>query len=109
MIRWIATSLSALLFVQSSVLAYAPETNFWKDRQKTTVASLPANFSTNLPKVFPSALSASVSQQIPKTLQSKYLPILKPLSSEYGTIRNVSLGSSSKVVVHIQDIHLNQE
>lgn len=121
---WLSIFLSVLIFVQSSVLAYAPETNFWKERgrQHEQLASLPsasnrAHIFKQMPSVASQAVSSSVSTRIakalPKGIKSEIGPLLASLSSDFGNVRKIQLPSSSqkarRIVVHIQDVHLNPE
>jgi len=140
------TLLTALFFISNCILAHAAETNFWSERKKTLqstaeeskeppqLASLPANLMANpaqilqqipspLSQTLASAISKRIQQDIPKNQAGRMAPILKALSSQYGTVRNILMPSPraglgavategrvrGKIIVHIQDIHLNSE
>lgn len=118
MIRALSTFLSILIFLQGSVLAYASETNFWKERAQ--VAALPTGFSPDPAQIFkqiPSPQAQTFSSAIPKRLeksipedhQKKLDPVLKALSANYGNVRKIQIGPKPHTIVHIQDIHQNFE
>ncbi|MCG3204757.1 MAG: hypothetical protein KCHDKBKB_01474 [Elusimicrobia bacterium] len=126
-VRFIATVLIPVYLATNCLFAYAPENNFWKERQKKIeLASLPADAINKFPSLpyLQKAISSRVSAKKVErwlrngTSNSKLKNVLLALSSQAGSIRDVSLppnntpGSSEpsqKIVVHIQDIHMNQE
>lgn len=85
------SALLSCLVLTNSVLAYAPEANFWKERR-----SLPLNINT------PPALP---------TVKRGEEIAFPSIPAHLGSIRNKSISKnpSAPIVFHIQDIHLNTE
>src|SRR5437762_2927516 len=81
-----STGLAVVTFLTNCVLAHAAETNFWKERQKS-LPQPPPQLAMNLP-----------------------VPV-SPL--QFGSVRGVSklpdLKKTSRLVIHIQDVHRNFE
>jgi hypothetical protein len=90
--RFIAAFLALLVFVTNSVLAHAVETNFWSQRRN-------ADMRNNA-----SAMAGP---------GSALAHIVAGLPLRYGTIRSVTVPpttfTAQRVVIHIQDVHLNQD
>ncbi len=106
-LRGAAAALSVVVFMTNVVFAHAAEINFWDQRRE----AIHQNFN---PAFLPPA-SALVSSGLPATLpkgsESSLLPIVKALPQNFGSIRKITVPSahSNRVVIHIQDIHRNQE
>ncbi|OVE76623.1 hypothetical protein BVX98_05480, partial [bacterium F11] len=113
--KYVTVLVSVVFFTTNGVLMPLAEANVWKERQKATkkdarLARLPAA----LPPVLPSSILKKHRYTNPyqsKTLSSKKrLPrFLAALPQQFGSIRNISKGSSEKIILHIQDIHQNHE
>jgi hypothetical protein len=108
------------------LFAYQTENNFWTDRRQALrrapsalYASLPLDLAPlRSPSVFAAQtnslnLSSSVAQTVPRSFMKDYAQTLGALSPVHGTIRKVTLPKSHSVsgpvVIHIQDVHMNQE
>jgi adenylate kinase family enzyme len=126
-LRLFTVFLTVLLFATNSILAYAPETNFWKERSKFVrsetepiqVASLPSL--PSLP-VFHNGearwgINGNPINTPPNLPTARHgEEFLLNIPSAYGSIRKISPSakasgdkSNSRVVIHIQDVHLNAE
>src|ERR1700746_2599655 len=96
----LAAFLALLVFIQSSVLSYAAETNFWKERARQThsepiqLASLP------LPDLTSPKYDVLSSKQVLTSklelknylgLKTSNLDFLAGLPTSYGTIRKIIL------------------
>jgi len=118
------TAVLTVIFVGTNcIFAHASETNFWKERKKNfELASLPPVHNAFGPISPPSSLSKSISSGISNNKIKRWLKkdssnetlkeVLKALPAQYGSIRGVSIPgkeSSEKIVIHIQDIHMNLE
>jgi hypothetical protein len=121
MIKTIGVSLSFLISANAA-LAYAPEANIWKDRQKSVLASLPGTSVSPDPKAIlqklPPLTHTSQNPNIPSALLSSRFgpealsPLLTALPSQFGSVRKILVpkaGHQNKTVVHILDIHANAE
>jgi len=99
--RGFALSIALIYLANNGFLAHARETNFWKER-KTSVqlARLPS----------PSA--APMSQPLPLAkgvLSSKFL---ESIPSQFSTLRTIQIPpsqDSDRIIIHIQDVHMNHE
>lgn len=112
------------------LFANVQETNFWANRRKIAqkrssaiLASLPlknlarerdslvAQFP--LPQVQSPALTRALEQSVPKSFQTDYQEILSSLSPLHGSIRKISFPKTSSsrgpLILHIQDVHMNQD
>jgi hypothetical protein len=128
--RFFAVVLAVLYSGTQSLFAYSPESSFWSERRQererrsnqTLLASLPtAGDVRSLDAQFPStesltkagALSQKFVQSIPKEFLKDHNDLLSVLSPAHGSIRKISLPSKrsrlSPVVIHIQDVHMNEE
>lgn len=125
-------------FVGQVALGSVPELNFWGERRRhlnsennpneaMRVARLPVNpnlinpgqILENLKRRsidthLPLALTESSGIQLKtSSINSRQAAILKALSPLYGTVRKAPLFENvpkdSRVIIHIQDVHLNQE
>lgn len=126
----LAIFLGALYLGVNSIFAYSTESNFWAERRKEvrrsggvplTLAALPANERRGplLPSLSPvnptagSFLSEEVMKGVSPSFLLKNKALFTSLSQKYGTIRKISMGAGSSgaqpVVVHIQDVHQNEE
>src|SRR5258706_4879901 len=110
--RLLCLLLSFLLFVQNTVLAHTAESNFWKERG--VIASRhPRMFATANPSY--GGLLAGIhnnresldSRLRHSGMTDSYFGL--PLS--FGRVRQISPApkSSDKILIHIQDVHLNAE
>lgn len=119
-VKLFSATLTVLFFAQNAVFAYTPETNFWKERKKTSptlLASLPQAPLGSILPLSPKALAdlgidsnlelskkaAGVNAFIPEWMQSAIAP--------YARIHGVSLSKtkSPKTVLLVQDAHLHTE
>ncbi|MBL8023031.1 MAG: NUDIX domain-containing protein [Elusimicrobia bacterium] len=118
--------LSVSLFFSQCLFAYQSENGFWEDRRRATQRQSPtqlASRSMGSPSlgggalapvpILNSSLSSNVSKSLPKSFLKDHANLLAVLSPAFGNIRKVSLGHpspfSGPVVIHIQDVHMNQE
>ncbi|OVE76640.1 hypothetical protein BVX98_04950, partial [bacterium F11] len=124
--------LSLVVFTTNCLFAYAPETNlarrkagFWKERHRSSqLAALPGSgmaehlpklpsLSNSRPPLFPSQISKNKVSKWLKGQQNEPLKeFLAALPAQYGTIRgitNTEGGGSNRIILHIQDVHMNQE
>ncbi len=126
MTKFLAGTLSGLLFVTNSVLAGSLETNIWKERQKKQVAALPTEMiggslenSQSLLRQFPSlgkaldTVSNSQSNFSKLKLPPSVAPYLQSIPLNSGTVKDLYLSEggadNNPLVILIQDVHLNQE
>ena len=93
--------------------AHKPETNFWSERKRSVEKSQSLELASLPPGI---ALPSPTSGLLPESiltvpLRLKSPSFLQSLPLAYGSIRNVSTAhqSISPVVLHIQDVHMNQE
>lgn len=126
------TSLAAVLAVSywgtQCLFAYQPEKSFWTERRSAAerqspplLASVPVGHTAFelLANQFPStqqvspALSTSVAETVPKGFIKDHAPLLSALSPSYGSIRKVCLPKPGSppgpLILHIQDVHMNQD
>lgn len=128
--RSAAVVLAFSLLGTQCLFAYQPEKGFWAERRRATqrgasplFASLPLGgqprWSSALAGQFPTlqsggaGLSHTVARLVPKGFLKDHAALLAALSPAHGTVRKVSLPKNpapgSPVVLHIQDVHMNQE
>ncbi|MBI4396013.1 MAG: hypothetical protein HY548_02885, partial [Elusimicrobia bacterium] len=131
--RTLSLALAVVYFLNNCVLANIPESNFWSERRKRVEDSRRADTSPTLVAALPSrstpstivselpslerfqpnpALSSHIREKILTGPAARYAPLLNALPYAYGTARKVVLpktGASGKIVIHIQDVHLNSE
>jgi hypothetical protein len=105
------------LVLTNTALAYSAETNFWKEREKSiqVAALLPTAEITSLKSQTLNSKQASSASSL-KSISSLefetcHLEFLSHLPANLGTLRKItkSRTSASRTLVHIQDVHLNQE
>ena len=129
-VRGLGVVLSLSYLCTQCLFAYQPEKGFWTERRQASrrqtaplLASLPgvsSPFSAkSLAAQFPavksvgSSLSHSVAKTIPKSFLKTHSALLTALSPAHGSVRKVSLPKGGAiegpVVIHIQDVHMNQE
>ncbi|HNG44587.1 MAG TPA: hypothetical protein PLO76_02255, partial [Elusimicrobiota bacterium] len=121
--RFLGAFLTAVYFVQSVLLAAAPESNFWSERrrsqdaQRRTLAmvSLPGP-SVDAARVTaawptPAPEPAPVHFSVPPALRQRVARVLEALPAENITVRGLVVppGPPNAVLVHLQDVHLNPE
>src|SRR5688572_5251266 len=114
--RIVAAALCAIFFTTQCVLAHVPETNLWAERRRSIQSYYSSNVLQPLSPLVDRALKPVLSEEVVKNL-SKILPhrhmdILSALPYLYGNIRRVSPPQgtpSGKLVIHIQDVHMNAE
>src|SRR5256885_766507 len=136
-IKWFASFLCGLTLA-NAVLAYSPETNFWKERAKYTSAEKePVQLASllNLSGRHPGMSQSGIQNNLFKpwiptfvgmTTTLEFQKILQSLPASLGSIRKISLLRPSgyggqallrlpqatfggRTIIHIQDVHLNQE
>jgi len=116
--------LAAFFFASNVLLAHAMETNIWAERKKSLqLASLPSpsllspindpmrssEFGVRKKELLINNLTPSSTLRIP---HPALIPIVRALPSHYGTLRSISrpAGQPSKgTIIHIQDVHMNQD
>ncbi len=122
--RVFSASLSLVYLLTSGAFAGLTESNFWALRREHSrqkrgdailLASSPADILAKLPVVSRSlspSLSAPVAESLPRGFAENHADLLRVLASCPGSIRKISLpslGGTNRIVVHIQDVHKNQE
>lgn len=129
--RFLAAFVAGIYFSTQCVLANAPESNLWTERREKarqlkgenlTIAALPAHLqSNNLPQILNSlppvsttaaqALPASVRASLSKDRLADISSLLAALPYSYGTVRQINMPAArtDKTVIHIQDVHQNQD
>lgn len=127
--RAIAIVLGVSYLGTQCLFAYQPENRFWEERRRAAkrqdsllFAALPTgkgtgtnSIATQFPQVQPMApsLSHAISKHVPKDLSKDHEALFTALSPAYGTVRKVSIPKNplpnGPVVIHIQDVHMNQE
>ncbi|MBK8869594.1 MAG: hypothetical protein IPN19_00735 [Elusimicrobia bacterium] len=131
---WVRTSAAAVAIVHfftNVALAYTPEKNYWAERRRNIesknggqednllLAALPA--ATSSAALFQSlqpnsrttsALSDDLAKTLPLSLTAGHAKLFKALEATHGTIRKVWMpahNAGERVVVHIQDVHQNED
>lgn len=134
-IQLISILTSALFFFTQSLCAYSVQSNLWMERSKNnkkttqTLAGLPLsfppldsfNFSPKKKVSISNYLNSGMSQtkrmslkrSIPKNLLSELTSLIESFPQFYGIIRKIDLPdefkAKNKIVIHIQDVHMNFE
>ncbi|MBP9698753.1 MAG: hypothetical protein KBD85_01925, partial [Elusimicrobia bacterium] len=119
--------LAGVYFFSQCLFAYQPEQGFWaqrrraaRDQRGAVLASVPGHGAVgSLAAQFPAAqsvtpsLSRALARSVPAPFLKDHGDLLNFLSTGHGSIRKTSLPlikiDRSPVVVHIQDVHMNQE
>jgi hypothetical protein len=114
-------------FLTNAALAHSAESNFWAQRRRartatTQMASMPLGAGPNpllnhLPTITRQAvtphLSATITQGLPQGWMEGHKALFESLPGNLGTIRKITLplhaAPDGPVVLHIQDVHQNQE
>jgi len=107
-------SVALLFFAANCVLAYAHKSNFWAERQKKTnrikSEPKPQTLLSSLPSPF--LRPNTTIPPLPENIDGRYSKLINSLPLAYGNVRNISIPEKStdeKIVIHIQDVHLNLE
>src|SRR5262245_14258026 len=109
--------LLCLIYSANVVLADYSQATFWEDRRRS---SDPIQLAGLLPALSqPSSVSSATPLKLQKISDSRYqmagisesLKFIGKIPSNFGTIRKIikPQGASDRVLIHIQDVHLNQE
>ncbi|MFN0117072.1 MAG: sigma factor, partial [Elusimicrobiota bacterium] len=129
--RFLSTTLAIIYLATNCVFASQPEVNLWEERRRAStvkkpdfkLAQLPKNQLVNsaqilnqLPRAKP-FFPEQIQKSVPSYLAPQLSSLFQNLPPKYGTIRKVVLPSphwgegqgEGKIVIHIQDIHLNSE
>lgn len=113
--------LALVFFVSQGPLAYALESNLWAERRRALdqrrasplqLAALPAaTGNAGLPDLSLSHLSLSEARLSVRNAPDRLRPFLEALPPSLVTLRHISLASNpqSKIVLHLQDVHMNAE
>jgi len=107
--------LCGLYFFTQVAFAHQPEINFWTERHRAVESSEHTDTGpielASLPSSLPAPSPLSFSPSAPSiTGTSRPGDLLSSVPLAYGSLRNVSsLSGSTTHVLHIQDVHLNQE
>lgn len=115
--RVMAGLLAMVYFLVNGPLAHAIETNVWKERKRVQLAALPVSLQDPaLQRMATPATSAILNSHLQSKMSAlsgrNKLELLKSLPYSFGTVRNITLPHdvpNPKFVIHIQDIHANQE
>ncbi|MFN0118181.1 MAG: hypothetical protein ACKVQC_07840 [Elusimicrobiota bacterium] len=106
--RLLAITLVAIFFTNQCVFAHLHELSLWKKRPAEPKKT---QFISPFPLVQP-VLPQQIKKEIPEKIITDLAPLLNELTSHEGTVRNISLPKlfhKNKVILHIQDIHMNHE
>lgn len=125
--RLFSSALGVLYFVTNVMGAHASETNFWAARRQSVARRSPsallAGFPTlraatraavpdRFPELFP-PLPDKIKQTLPPRFFNDQAELLRALPFAEGSVRGISLPPRAPlggpVVIHIQDVHQNQE
>jgi len=121
--RILSTFLAAVFFAANVVYAHSYESNFWKERKRAQpqLASLPSSplpsnpsqILRQLPQPQPSLsqVSSKLKRLLPKQNAIELAALVAGIPAQFGTVKNISVPTekSGKTVIHIQDVHMNQE
>lgn len=127
--NWSLVVLGCVFFGIQCVFAYQPEEGFWAQRRRASqrqasplVASLPFDgreVGNSVAASFPAvqsvgaSLARTVSRSVPQGFLKDHSALWAALSPAHGTVRKVSLpqrlATGAPVVIHIHDVHMNQE
>lgn len=108
----VLVSLSCVYLFTQVVFAYKPETDFWKVRQDKVKLARSVPILQKPVSLLPSSKLRPIPKILSSSSQNKFKKILIELSGPWGTLRDVSLPSGSnpeKIVIYIQDVHMNFE
>src|SRR4051794_39880628 len=98
--RSICAVLLPIFFSTQVLFAHLPETTVWAERAKPAAPETkPVRF------VPPRFLN-----EIPSSVQNRFLPLIESLSGAHGSVRQVVLptgAATARIVVYIQDVHQN--
>jgi|GEM_PF-6561211 len=127
-LRLSVLTISLACFSQNILFAYSTENKFWSDRRQATTdrqqGNIPANFAglsaaspldslRQMPAVATAipTLSKNISKHLPASFIKENTAILTALSPTNGTVRRILLPSTSsgKTIIHIQDVHQNED
>jgi hypothetical protein len=128
--RAVGVTVATVYFLTNVALAYSPEKNLWSERRRLNekksagaqdnllLAALPvASSSAALFQPLPassritSALSDDLAKTLPLSLTAGHAKLFNALQPTHGTIRKVWMpahNAGERVVVHIQDVHQNE-
>ncbi|OVE77126.1 hypothetical protein BVX98_03430, partial [bacterium F11] len=122
--RGLNLTIGVIFFFSNSIFAYSTENNFWKDRAtaRMELASLPVPLPQPPLSVKPTSFSPSPLSLPPKLSSelnklssrqsTKLKSLFEALPHRNGMVRKIDVpkkGKSNKIVVHIQDVHMNTE
>jgi hypothetical protein len=129
--RTLAAIVASVYFFTNVAMAYTQEKNIWTERRRhikksntvtqdnLLLASLPAASSPmalfqslSSPLKATSALSDEMAKTLPAGFAAKHSDLFNALRMTHGTIRKVWLPTKNlgdRVVVHIQDVHQNED
>ncbi|MFN0116758.1 MAG: hypothetical protein ACKVQC_00505 [Elusimicrobiota bacterium] len=116
--RFLSVWLSAIYFATNCAFAHKPETNIWDERRQVQLAQAPIGSLKNSPHVFNqlppigTSLSKKITALVPQKMNQSLHPIFQSLSSTYGSVRKISVPHNAKpgkILIHIQDVHMNKE
>ncbi len=105
--------MAVVMFTTNTALLHAAELNFLAQRRQSSVPMPAVAKNFNPASLLPAsaAISSRLQLLLPKESKSLLLPIVRALPQNSGTIRKIAAPatSSGRVVIHIQDVHQNQE
>lgn len=129
--RLLGGSLSLVYLAVNGVWAHTPEAAFWAERRQAAktkqsspvgwLASLPLAGPGSIPSVLggasrkempPAGLPSSIVKTLPPAFFKENASLLAVLSTAEGSIRRIRLprnGAPSKIILHVQDVHLNAD
>lgn len=127
--RALATFVSGIFFFTNVALATTTESSLWAQRRRhirndqrgmenLVLASLrgsvsPGQLFQTLPLTpSASALSGDLAKTLPAPFVAEHAPLFSALHSSHGTIRKIwwpERGAGKRVVVHVQDVHQNED
>jgi hypothetical protein len=117
--------MTGIFFFTQVAFAHMPESNFWAERQKTVqqtrtrtdepafqLAQLPATLPPPSKPLEQMTLSEPFLENLPPKMAPAVLPLAQALPASLGTIRKITVPEKprrQRIVIQIQDVHMNQE
>lgn len=118
----LATLLSCIYFLANVAFAHAGESNLWKERQKNQFAALPSQLPLSnaspsdllrqIPEISKSleAVQSKLSKNIQADIPAAFRQLIEAVPANAGTVKEVfSGGTGKKLVLLIQDVHMDRE
>lgn len=124
--RSVAAVFAAVYLFSNGVFVHAAETNFWAERSKVSRARQSGTLQASASAVrqaysltplalhpVSSALTSDIKSTLSPPFIEKHKELFELLNPAHGTMRRVSFpapgGSPSPLILHIQDVHMNED